>query len=266
MSDTAGSRNNGSRDDAAVDRLLLEAGLDDDVVLRSALQELRGLAGGQPEASAAVAALMMPAVNQAANLAAATRHLAVVPETALVAGTAAVPQSEPAVAPAAASAMATDELAARRRAKRRMTLTTLSVAVSLAAGSAVAVASDQGIRDSIGHAVTSFVAGAGGGPSPAKVENPVPAPGQPAVPAAGPTEPTSTLPDPAAPGSGPTQAVPQNVPSPSGSAPAGPLSELPVAENVVPGGPLDSDGQAPGQEPSLPLPTVPPVPLPGVHP
>ncbi|RAX45270.1 hypothetical protein DQ354_11025 [Arthrobacter sp. AQ5-06] len=275
MSDTAGSPN-GSREDVSVDRLLLEAGLDDDGGLRRVLLELHALAAEQPVPSDAVAALMMPAVKQTSDQRAATRHLAVVPATAAVPGTAVVPQfpetvasprSEPVVAPAGDPAVATDELAARRRARRRITLTTLSVAVSLATGGAVAVASDQGIRDSIGQvnqAVTSFVSTGGGRPAPAPVETPAPGPVQPGVPAVGPTGPAVTVPVPAAPGSGSGQAT-QHAPAPSGSAPAVPLPDLPLPENVTPGapgGPLNGEGQPP----ALPLPPTPPVPLPGVHP
>ncbi|MET3163322.1 UNVERIFIED_ORG: hypothetical protein ABIB19_001735 [Arthrobacter sp. UYEF10] len=237
MSDTAGTRK-GSCDDASVDRLLLEAGLDDGG-LRPALLELRALAAEQPVPSAAVAALMMPAVTRtaAADAPGAT--------------------GEPAAA--------TDELAARRRARRRITLTTLSVAVALAAGGAVAVASDQGIRDSIGqvnHAVTSFVSTVGGGPAPAPAETPGPV--QPGVPAIGPTGPAVTAPVPAAPGSASGQAT-QQTPAPSGSAPSVPLPDLSLPETVVPGvpgGPLNGEGQPP----ALPLPPSPPVPLPRVHP
>ncbi len=259
MSDTAGSRN-GSREDVSVDRLLLEAGFDDDAGLRPVLLELQALAAEQPTPSDAVAALMMPAVTQTAvptpvsNHAAATRYLAVVPPRAVVPAT-----DEPAAA--------RDDLAARRRARRRVTLTTLSVAVSLAAGGAVAVASDQGIRDSIGHvnhAVTSFVSTVGGGPAPAPVETPVPEPVQPGAPALGPTGPANTAPVPAAPGPGSSQAT-QHAPAPSGSAPALPRPELSLPENVTPGvpsGPMNGEGQPP----ALPLPPTPPVPLPGIHP
>ena len=280
MSDTAGSRN-GSRDDASVDRLLLEAGLDDDGGLRPVLLELQALAVEQPVPSAAVAALMMPAVTRTAAPApapgrtAATRHLAVVPATVVPAtvapGTAVLPEMDAAaLAPAVETGPltpATDEVAARRRAKRRITLTTLSVAVSLAAGGAVAVASDQGIRDSIGqvnHAVTSFVSTVGGGSAPEPAETPVPGPGQPGVPAVGPTGPAATVPDPGAPASGSSEAV-QPAPAPSGSAPAVPLPNLPLPENVTPGlpdGPLTGEGQPP----ALPLPSPPPVPLNGVQP
>ena len=280
MSDTAGSRN-GSSDDASVDRLLLEAGLDDDGGLRPVLLKLQALAVEQPVPSDAVAALMMPAVTRTAVTApalsrtVATRHLAVVPETGVVPAAAVVPElaeivpvpdvDAPVIAPAAATGqltVATDHLAARRRAKRRITLTSLSVAVSLAAGGAVAVASDQGIRDSIGqvnHAVTSFVSSVGGGPAPEPAETPA----RPGVPAVGPTEPAVTEPVPDAPGSGSGQAT-QPAPAPSGTAPAVPLPNLPLPENVtpgMPGGPLNDDGQPPG----LPLPVPASVPLPGVH-
>jgi hypothetical protein len=261
MSDIAGSSSDGT-----VDRLLRDAGLDDDAVLRSALQDLRGLgASGQPEPSAAVAALMVPA---------ATRHLTAVP--AMAAGPDAITQTQPTAAPAAvttpddahgpATPRATGELAARRRAKRRITLTTLSVAVSLAAGGAVAVASDQGLRESIGHvnqAVNSLVATVGGGHAPA---TPAPAPAQPVSPATVPAAPAVTEPVPAAPGSNSSRAPAESAkPSP---APAAPLPELPVPQNLTPDLPEVPDrlpnGQ--GQPPALPLPSTPPVPLPGGQP
>jgi hypothetical protein len=264
MSDIAGLSSHGS-----VDGLLRDAGLDDDAVLRSALQDLRGLAAGQPEPSAAVAALMVPA---------ATRHLAAVP--AMAAGPDAITQTQPTAAPAAATTpddahepatpRATDELAARRRAKRRITLTTLSVAVSLAAGGAVAVASDQGLRESIGHvnqAVNSFVATVGGGHAPATPATPAPAPAQPVSPASVPAAPAVTEPVPAAPGSNSSRAPAESPAKPS-PAPAVPLPELPVPQNLTPDLPEVPDrlpnGQ--GQPPALPLPSTPPVPLPGGQP
>ena len=269
MSDTAGPRN-----DRTVDSLLRDAGFDDDAVLRDALQDLRGLAGGQPEPSAAVAALMVPAGGQSADRAAtrqlaavpATRHLAAVPATAVEAEeTPATPSATP----------PTDELAARRRTKRRITLTTLSVAVSLAAGGAVAVASDQGIRDSIGQvnqAVSSFVAGVGGGSAPTPVDSPVPLPAQPGAPATVPAAPPAPEPVPAAPGSGSSR-LPQQAPDQpgkagqQGSAPAVPLPDLPVPDNLAPGlpGVPDAPPNREGQPPALPLPSAPPVQLPGVQ-
>ncbi|GAA1776125.1 hypothetical protein GCM10009712_24950 [Pseudarthrobacter sulfonivorans] len=267
MSDIAGTSSDGT-----VDGLLRDAGFDDDAVLRSALQDLRGLAAGQPEASAAVAALMVPAH---------TRRLAAVPAPA--SGPDAITQTQPVHAPAAPAApitpddahesaapSATDELAARRRAKRRITLTTLSVAVSLAAGGAVAVASDQGLRDSIGHmnqAVSSFVATVGGGSVPARQETPVPLPAQPVSPATVPTAPTVTQPVPAAPGSNSSRAPAESPGKPS-PAPAVTQPDLPVPENLTPDLPEVPtrlpNGQ--GQPPALPLPSTPPVPLPGDQP
>lgn len=260
MSDTAGSRNDGT-----VDRLLHEAGFDDDADLRPALLDLRGLAAGQPQASAAVAALMAPSADQAgrtepAARTAATTLLAAVPEAA-VPDAAASPQPE-----AASPALVTDELAVRRRAKRRITLTTLSLAASLAAGGAVAVASDQGIRDSFGqlhHAVTSFVATAGGGPAPVPAGTQVPAPAQQGSPASVPAAPASSAPANPAPETGPGQGS-KHTPTPTNPASV-PLPELPVPENVtpgVPGGPLNGEGQPP----TLSVPGTPPVPVPGVHP
>lgn len=252
MTDTAGSRNNGT-----VDSLLREAGFDDDVVLQAALVELRGLAAVQPKASAAVAALMAPPAAQAGQVPATTR-LSAVPEV----GVPAVAASPATAAPAAA----TDELAARRRAKRRITLTALSLAASLAAGGAVAVASDQGVRDSIGqlgHAVTSFVATAAGVPVPAPIQTPAPVPAQPGPPASTPATPAGTEPVTAAPESGPGQA-PQHTADPKRPAQV-PLPDLPVPGNVatgIPGEPLNGEGHPP----ALPLPATPPVPVPSIHP
>jgi hypothetical protein len=308
MSDIAASRNAGT-----VDSLLHDAGFDDDALLRETLQDLRGLASGQPEPSAAVAALMVPAgglsVDQAVDQVlvqvldqaesptaiqtsvqpAATRHLAAVPAAtrqlaAVPAFTELIPQpgrtgeaeptpkNEP-TTPTAAHAPATDELAARRRAKRRITFTTLSVAVSLAAGGAVAVASDQGLRDSLGQvnqAVSSFVATVGGGPAPVPVESPAPLPAlpaQPGDPATLPAAPAVTPPVPSAPGSGSSQA-PQDAAGQSGPAPAVPLPDLSVPRDLTPGLPGVPDGppNGEGQPPALPLPASPPVPLPGIQP
>ncbi|MEW9873257.1 hypothetical protein [Arthrobacter sp. HS15c] len=267
MSDTPGSRTDG-----AVDQLLREAGLDDDAVLRPALLELRGLAAGQPQASAAVAALMAPPAERTvpAGQTAATTRLAAVPDATPGRHFTADPGPEASDLPATASpAAATDELAARRRARRRITLTTLTVAASLAAGGAVAVASDQGIRDSIGqlqHAVTSFVATAGGGPAPAPVETPAPA--QPGSPASVPGEPASAPPAAPSAETGTSQA-PKHTPSPTHPGDL-PLPDLPLPENTLPenvtpgapGGPLNGEGQPP----TLPLPATAPVPVPSVHP
>jgi hypothetical protein len=243
MSDTAGSRNGG-----IVDQLLLVSELDDDGGLRPVLLELRALAGDRPEPSAAVAALMSPALLTAVSPAAGQQG-------------AAGPASQP--APAAAGAV-TDELAARRRTKRRITLTSLSVAVSLAAGGAVAAASDQGIRDTIGqlnHAVTSFVSTGNGGPANPPAETPVQVPNAPGGSVPAPTAPV--LPEPAAttpmPG---TTHRPHDLPAPA--SPAVPLPELPVPDHVAPSVPgLPATGE--GHPTVPPLPATPPVQVPGVQ-
>ncbi|WP_285247895.1 hypothetical protein [Pseudarthrobacter sp. efr-133-R2A-89] len=244
MSDTAGSRNDG-----VVAQLLLEAGLDDDGQLRDALLDLRSLAAGAPEPSAGIAALM-------AGAPAAAPATTVLPAAAPA--TAALPAAKPA-----------DELAARRRAKRRITLTTLSVAASLAAGGAVAAASDQGFRDSfsqLNQAVTSFVTGSTAAPAGSKGGE-VPAPG-PAV-----TRPVAASPEavPAAPATSPAPAGgssssaasrPGNTPTHGSSAspapkPAGvPEPSLPTD---VPGDVRKGLEQAP----KLPVPVPTGVPLPG---
>ncbi|TLM71176.1 hypothetical protein [Pseudarthrobacter sp. NamB4] len=234
MSDTAGSRSEGF-----VDQLLLEAGLEDDDQLRPALQELRALAGGAPEPSAAIAALMAPA-----------KAAAVLQE---------VPQR--------ADVQPRDELAARRRTKRRIALTTLSVAVSLGAGGAVAAASDQGIRDSfnqLNRVITSFVTGSGAAPARHQPEEPA-APLQ-QVPAGPATVPAAPASSPAA--------------KPPVAPPAAPtITETPVAETAAPGKPAKdpaaehvpttvpehlTDGL--GQWPPVPVPGPSDLPLPGTLP
>ncbi|HEY8702664.1 MAG TPA: hypothetical protein VIM08_17130 [Arthrobacter sp.] len=246
MSDNAASRHAGN-----VDQLLHEAGLDDDGALRPALLELQALAAEQPpEPSAAVAALMVPAA----------RRLASVPRTvpaASLSGTAAATGSRPGTA-----TPVTDELAGRRRAKRRITLTTLSVAVSLAAGGAVAAASDQGIRDSIGqlnHAVTSFVSTVGGGPADGPGTAPVPVPQQPGRPASVPSPGTPSAPAPAPAATQPGTEGPQDRPAP-GESGSVPLPKLPVPESLTPGVPSGLPGEVESAVPSVPA--APAVPLP----
>ncbi|WP_457964029.1 hypothetical protein M1E17_21320 [Arthrobacter sp. D1-29] len=266
MSDTAGSRTNGT-----VDQLLLEAELGDDGALRPVLLELQALGAGQPEPSAAVAALMAPATARLAAVP-ATSTLPSVQSTssALTAQNAAATTASTAAAAGASAAGAsagsgkvTDELAARRRAKRRIALTTLSVAVSLAAGGAVAAASDQGVRDSFGQlnqAVTSFVSTMGAGPATKPAEVPAPVPAQPGKPApTTPADQTAPAQDAKVPETESTHgAAHDSVPAPSGKVT---LPEVHVPDNLtpaVPGGPLHGEGNTP----ALPLPATPPVPLP----
>ncbi|TLM83073.1 hypothetical protein [Pseudarthrobacter sp. NamE5] len=241
MSDTAGSRSEGF-----VDQLLLEAGLEDDNQLRPALQELRALAAGAPEPSAAVAALMAPAPAAA-----------VLDE---------VPQPEK--GPQRDGVQPRDELAARRRTKRRIALTTLSVAVSLGAGGAVAAASDQGVRDSfnqLNQVITSFVTGSGTAPASHQPEEP-----------AAPLQQT-----PASPATVPALPVPAPADKPAvvppAEAPAG--TEAPGTETAGPGKPAEDPAAEPvpatvpehltdglGQRPPVPVPGPSDLPLPGTLP
>jgi hypothetical protein len=203
MSDTAGTRSEGF-----VDQLLADAGMDDDSQLRPALLQLRALGDGMPEPSPAVAALLQRAGAAGAGAVVAAEN------TAPAADNAAPPAMGTGQLPAPV-----DELAARRRAKRRAALTALALGVSLTAGGAVAAASDQGIRDSftkLNHAVTSFVTGTG----PAAEPDPSPAPAQPAAPAPA---------GPAGPGSVPT--VPPVVEAPA-AAPPSETPQLPLPTTV----------------------------------
>jgi hypothetical protein len=245
MSDTAEFRRDGS-----VDRLLLEADLDGDTQLRPVLLELQALGSAAPEPTPELLALM--------------------------AGTAAAPAVEPAAAGPA------DELAARRKAKRRVTLTALSVAVSLSAGGAVAAASDQAIRESftqLNQAVTSFMTGSGGAPADDQAKQPtapsptvVPAPAGTAPARTSPGDPASIPADPAA-ATQPAAGPPSDAPAAEGSATRQPTSpgkpgEVPASKTLpgaVPGHIADGLGGSPEVPvPSqVPLPaTLPAVPLP----
>lgn len=240
MSDTAGTRRDG-----VVDQLLLEAGMDDDVQLRPALLELRALAGDAPEPSAAIAALL-------AGQAPAGRSPQLRTATA-------APESDSRSAAVVRSGGPSDELAARRRFKRRASLTAVSLAVSLTAGGAVAAASDEGFRQSISDlnvAVTSFVTGAK--PAGDVAEGPgnqdAPFPAGPA-PSPSATSPASDGGTPSAPA----------VPGASGTAPA--KAPGSGAEVGSPGQILPSElpGLTGGveQPPQVPVQGTPDVPLPG---
>lgn len=241
MSDTAGSR------DGSVDQLLLEADLDGDTQLRPVLLELQALASEAPEPSAQLLALM--------------------------AGANAGPGADPEVAEDAIAAAPADELAARRRAKRRVTLTALSVAVSLSAGGAVAAASDRSIRESftqLNHAVTSFITGSGAAPAEHQAEQPAaPLPDTPVgtAPAGiAPAGPTSIPADPAA-ATQPT-APPSDGPVAPETATSQPTSpgkpgEVPASE-TLPGDLPEHIAKGLGKSPEVPVPSQ--VPLPGTLP
>jgi hypothetical protein len=157
-----------------------------------------------------------------------------------------------------------DELAARRRSKRRLPLTAFSVAVALAAGGAAAAASDEGVRHTLGnvhHAVTLFVGtlttGAGG----LSADQPATGPGgTPGVPS--PT-PTASVPAPAgggaASGGQPSEGPSQVPAAPSSRAPGTPgitLSPQPVPGDL---GTVPEMGKGPDGKP-LPSPWVSPIP------
>jgi hypothetical protein len=241
MSDTAGSRNAG-----AVDQLLLEAGMDDDGQLRDALRDLRALAAETPAPSAELAALM------AGSAEAATAVLPAEPR----------PATDP------RGAQPADELAARRKAKRRITLTTLSVAASLAAGGAVAAASDQGFRDSftqLNHAITTFVTGSGGS-SAGTTGGPAPAP-KPAAPQPAATSSADAVPPASAPAPAPAAAAPSSIPARAGNAPTRVApqqkpAEVPAAPSL-PAGVAEDVRKGLEQAPKLPVPVPTEIPLPG---
>ncbi|MDP9986878.1 hypothetical protein LFT44_18395 [Arthrobacter sp. FW306-05-C] len=237
MSDTAGSRNHG-----AVDQLLLEAGMGDDGQLRDALADLRSLAAEAPAPSAEIAALM-----------AGSSHAATPADTTVL------PIAD----------RPGDELAARRKAKRRITLTTLSVAASLAAGGAVAAASDQGFRESfsqLNHAVTTFVSGSGATPE-GSTGGQVPAPG-PAASRPSATSSPDSVPAATAPASAPAAAAPSSIPARPGNTPThGAPAQKPAEVPAQPSLPADVHGDVKkGLEqgnPKLPVPVPTEIPLPG---
>jgi hypothetical protein len=247
MSDTAGPRR-----DAAVDQLLLEAELGGDSQLRPVLLELQALGAAAPEPSAELLALMAGANGTGAI-------------TSRAAEAASVPAVQASPAPR-------DELAARR-AKRRIALTTLSVAVSLGAGGAVAAASDQGIRDSftqLNQAFTSFITGSAGAPAGDQAaQPPTPVPTVPgAVPVGtAPGDPASIPADPAA-AAHPT-ATPPSVPPAAAETAHGQQTspgrpgEVPASE-TLPGAVPGQIANGLGKPPEVPVPSQ--VPLPGTLP
>ncbi|MGR0161895.1 hypothetical protein [Paenarthrobacter nitroguajacolicus] len=205
----------GRHDQQAIDHLLADSGLTGDTELRAELLELRSLASTAPVASDAVRALMAGSQVAVTEQIAATQHITTADGPAASSGAptavlaAVAPESVPGSAPV-------DELAARRRKKRRTAIAGLAVAVSLAGGATAAVASEGGLPgafehlgSAIGSVVLQLTPGPGnvpqqGGPAgtpsdqqPVREESePTPAqnqpeqapaaPGSPAVPAPGP--------------------------------------------------------------------------------
>ncbi|MGZ4662991.1 MAG: hypothetical protein ACXVYB_17105, partial [Arthrobacter sp.] len=142
------------------------------------------------------------------------------------------------------------------------------VAASLAAGGAVAAASDQGFRDSISqlnHAVTSFVAGSTAAPAGNDGKQlPVPAPAAPRPSATSSAD--AVLPE-RAPASAPAAAAPSSVPTRQGSMPAhGTPSQKPAEVPASPALPTEVPGDVRKgleQGPKVPVPLPTDIPLPG---
>src|SRR4029453_11507562 len=173
------SRTDGYTGEQAVDRLLADSGLDDARHIRAELLELLSLASTAPPPSAAVRALMIS--DRAAGSRSTTAGVASAMAGAPTAGLTSVQGSTDAAAdptpadstPAdstPAGSTSTDELAARRRRKRRTAIAGLAVAVSLAGGATAAAASEGGIPgafqhlgSTIGSVVSQLTPGSGNG-------------------------------------------------------------------------------------------------------
>lgn len=213
-----------------VDQLLLESGIDDDGDLRPALIQLRALARTAPEPSTAVAALMAGETPGSTD---------------------AGPNDE------------LDELGARRRLKRRLALTSLSVAATLAAGGAAAVASDQQLRESLDHfnrAVLSLITGPAGGPPEDQREQPA-VPVQPVAPAGPASIPAAPAPvEASAEASQPDDFV--GAGATPGPAPAGNAGEAPAGE-MLPRVAPRSVAPGLGGAPAVPVPRPSELPLTG---
>lgn len=231
----------GRHDQQAIDHLLADSGLTGDAGLRTELLELRSLASTAPLPSDAVRALMVS--SPAASSGEPTAVLAMVgPESA--------PDSARESAPM-------DELAARRRKKRRTAIAGLAVAVSLAGGATAAVASEGGLPGAfqhlgaaIGSVVSQLNPGSGGAPRPDAPAGTTP---QPLPVQKEPQQAPATVnpqPTPAAPGS---PAVPAPEPHPGG------------ASHQNPNTPKAPSYKEPGNG-VIPSPPVLPVTPPGIDP
>ncbi|MDR6686330.1 hypothetical protein J2Y41_001891 [Arthrobacter sp. 1088] len=144
----------------AIDRLLADSGFDDARDIRAELLELRSLASTAPPPSAAVRALMIG--GRAASGTSTTAEVASATAGASTAVLASVEGST--------DLTSVDELAARRRRKRRTAIAGLAVAVSLAGGATAAAASEGGIPgafqhlgSTIGSVVSQLTPGSGNG-------------------------------------------------------------------------------------------------------
>jgi hypothetical protein len=249
----------GRHDQQAIDFLLADAGLTGDADLRTELLELRSLANTAPLPSAAVRALMVSSPAAATQQITATQRITTADGPAASAG---APTAVPATV-AAESALANDlpandvpvdELAARRRKKRRTVIAGLAVAVSLAGGATAAVASEGGLPGAfqhlgaaIGSVVSQLNPGSGSAPQP--------------------DAPAGTTPEPLPVREEPQQAPATVVPQPTPAAPGNPAVPAPVPQ---PGGASPHTPKAPShREPGngvIPTPPGLPVTPPEIDP
>ena len=158
-------RTDGHTGEQAVDRLLADSGLDDARDIRAELLELRSLASTAPPPSAAVRALMIS--DRAASSRSTTAEVA---SATAGAPTAVLTSVQGSTDSTPTDPTPTDELAARRRRKRRTAIAGLAVAVSLAGGATAAAASEGGIPgafqhlgSTIGSVVSQLTPGSGNG-------------------------------------------------------------------------------------------------------
>ncbi|PRB40737.1 hypothetical protein CQ020_14945 [Arthrobacter sp. MYb23] len=215
----------GRRDQQAIDHLLADSGLSGDDALRTELLELRSLASTAPLPSDAVRALMVSSPVAVTQPITATQQITTTegPSASSGAPTAVLATAAPEPAPV-------DELAARRRQKRRTAIAGLAVAVSLAGGATAAAASEGGLPGAfqhlgaaIGSVVSQLNPGSGSAPQP--------------------DAPAGTTPEPV-----PVPEAPQQAPA----------TVQPQPAPAVPGSPAVADPQPqPGVEPSQRTPKTP---------
>lgn len=222
----------GRHDQQAIDFLLADAGLTGDADLRTELLELRSLANtAPPMPSAAVRALMVSSPAAATQQITATQQISATQRITTADGPVASAGAPTAVLATVAAESApandlpVDELAARRRKKRRTAIAGLAVAVSLAGGATAAVASEGGLPGAfqhlggaaIGSVVSQLNPGSGSAPQPDAPAGTSPEP----LPVGGeePQQAPATVvpqPTPAAPG---IPVVPAPEPQPGGASP-----------------------------------------------
>lgn len=148
----------------AIDHLLADSGFSGDAELRTELLGLRSLASTAPVPSDAVRALMVSSPAAITQQMTATPQVTVTQQITTADGPAALSGSPTAVLATVGAetgpetvpesgreSVPVDELAARRRKKRRTAIAGLAVAVSLAGGATAAVAAEGGLPGAFQH-------------------------------------------------------------------------------------------------------------------